>query len=82
MAMALAHVAEIDARQTYRDDGYPSMHAFSVHVFELTDALRQRRRRHVEPGRGAAEVAFFGHGHEVPETAEVYRAGHEANVIE
>ncbi len=45
MAMALAHVVEIDARQSYRDEGYPSMLAFCEHVFELTEQAALKRIR-------------------------------------
>ena len=38
---------------------------------QLADALRQGRRREVQPGRGAAEVALLGDGHEVAQPAQV-----------
>ncbi len=45
MVMAVAHVGEIDARQTYRDDGYSSMLAFCEQVFELTQPAVLKRIR-------------------------------------
>lgn len=45
MAMAIAHVGEIDARQSYRDEGYPSMIAFCEQVFELSEAAALKRIR-------------------------------------
>ena len=34
---------------------------------ELADLLAERRVRRVQPGRGAREIQFFGHRHEVPQ---------------
>ena len=45
MAMAIAHVGEIDARQSYRDEGYPSLLAFCEQVLELSEAAALRRIR-------------------------------------
>ena len=49
-------------------------------LLELADALREGRRRDVQPSGSAPEVTLLGDGHEVPEVAHV-GAGHEANVI-
>ncbi len=45
MAMAIAHVGEIDARRSYRDEGYPSMLAFCEHVYELSEPAALKRIR-------------------------------------
>ena len=45
MAMAVAHVGEIDARQSYRDDGYSSMFAFCEHALELSEQAALKRIR-------------------------------------
>ena len=45
MAMAVAHVGEIDARQSYRDEGYPSMLAFCEHVIGLSEQAALKRIR-------------------------------------
>ena len=45
MAMAIAHVGEIDARRSFRDEGYPSMLAFCEHVYELSEPAALKRIR-------------------------------------
>lgn len=52
MAMAIAHVGEIDARRSYRDEGYPSMLAFCEHVYELSEAAALKRIRVARLARG------------------------------
>lgn len=45
MAMAIAHVGEIDARRSYRDEGYPSMLAFCEHVYDMSEQAALKRIR-------------------------------------
>ncbi len=45
MAMAIAHVGEIDARRSFRDEGYPSMLAFCEQEYELSEAAAFKRIR-------------------------------------
>ncbi|GGY32442.1 hypothetical protein GCM10010384_44780 [Streptomyces djakartensis] len=39
---------------------------------QLADLLGERRLGHVEPLGGAAEVAFLGHRHEVPQVTQIH----------
>jgi len=41
--------------------------------------LAQRRLRHAQPLGGAAEVALFGDGHEIPEMAQQPEIYHGSN---
>ena len=45
MAMAIAHVGEIDARRSFREEGYPSMLAFCEQEYELSEAAAFKRIR-------------------------------------
>ncbi len=45
MAMAIAHVGEIDARRSYRDEGYPSILAFCEHVYDMSEPAALKRIR-------------------------------------
>jgi hypothetical protein len=42
-AKLIAYIAEYDARQLYREDGYPSMHSYCVGEFKLSDDAACRR---------------------------------------
>jgi hypothetical protein len=39
---------------------------------ELADLLAERRLRRVQAGRGAREIQFFGHRHEVPQMPQLH----------
>src|SRR5881396_4164040 len=42
-AALLAHIAEVDARKLYLPAAYPSMHAYCVHEFHLSEDSAYRR---------------------------------------
>ncbi len=63
----LAHLGQqrlAGRRERHAAPGAVEQH-HAQRLLELGDGLGDRRLRHVQPQRGAAEVQFLGHGHEL-----------------
>ncbi len=55
-AVLLAHIAEVDARQLYRDAGCPSMHAYCVDELHLSDDAAYKR---IQAARAARQFPLL-----------------------
>src|SRR5258705_1767776 len=55
-AVVLAHIAEVDVRQLYRDAGCPSMHAYCVDALHLSDDAAYKR---IQAARAARQFPLL-----------------------
>src|SRR5690242_15785975 len=51
LALVLAHVAEVEARELYKPAGYPSMHMYCVHELHLSKDASNKRIRAARTAR-------------------------------
>ena len=80
--VASLHEEPLAGRSEHHPPARPLEQAHAELVLQLADALRQGRRGELQPGRGAAEVALLGDGHEVAQPSEINPATHSHNVID